>query len=98
MVRRDIIWEDIVGGDIIRRDVVRRRMIILVLLTREGMLRRVSGVGKVQRRRQERVNVRMGESWEGWAHRFSMAAGFSPGKKLTFLGTLWHFFSLHCGQ
>ena len=55
-------------------------MIILVLLTTEGMLRRVPGVGKVQRRRQERVKVRMGESWEIWAHRFNMAAGFSPGK------------------
>ena len=63
-------------------------MIILVLLTKVGMLRRVSGGGKVQRRRQERVKVRMGERWEGWAQRFNMAAGFSPGKKLTFLGTL----------
>ena len=31
--------------------------------------------------RNGRTNVRRREEWEGFAHRFNIAAGFSPGKK-----------------
>ena len=115
MIRREIPIDirrySICWKDLVRRE-ANRTKIVLVLLTKEEMMRRREGCenrrmrvrrredfdvrikngrtnvrsweecddGRLDWRRNGRIKVMRREGWEGFAQRFNIAAGFSPGK------------------
>ena len=80
-IRRYFNWKYSIPENVARGDVTRTK-VVLVLITKGGMVRRVRKDGRrVDVMRNGRTNVRRRGGRERRAHRFNIAAGFSPATK-----------------